>query len=345
MPDLHQAGHTPDPGEPEDLPATPPGSSRSEGELARALERAEADSAPRAAYLEELERRPPPDRELERELVVSAQRGDMNARARLVEEFMPLIASVARTYRTASTIEERELLQEGVVGLLRALQRYDPQRETPFWAYARWWVRQAMQQLVSELTRPAVLSDRALRHLARLKDAYREMVGESGREPSRAALAERAGLDVDQIDNLIAVDRPSRSTEDVIAFAEGAVGTFGELLVDPLAEGEYERVLNAIEAEELLALLAGLSDRERAILRARYGLEGDEESLREVGARLGLSAERVRQIEQRALGKLAAAAPRNPSPGVDAGGLRPTFRGEGPQGPRKHKDDDDDERR
>ncbi len=89
---------------------------------------------------------------------------------------------------------------------------------------------------------------------------------------------------------------------------DGAVGTFGDLLVDPLAEGDYERVLDAIEIEHLLALLAALSERERDILRARYGLDGDEQSLRQIGARLGLSAERVRQLEDRALGKLAAAA-------------------------------------
>ena len=83
----------------------------------------------------------------------------------------------------------------------------------------------------------------------------------------------------------------------------------GELLADPLAEGEYERVLEAIEVQELVSLLSGLSERERAILRLRYGLDtGQEETLREIAGRLGLSAERVRQLEERALGKLAVAA-------------------------------------
>ena len=95
------------------------------------------------------------------------------------------------------------------------------------------------------------------------------------------------------------------------------VGSVGELLVDPLAEGEYERVVNAIHVQELHALLAELSDRKRMIVRARYGLDGEEQSLRQLADRLGVSAERVRQIEQRALGKLAAAGNLDdPKPGA-----------------------------
>jgi RNA polymerase sigma factor (sigma-70 family) len=221
---------------------------------------------------------------------------------------MPLVASVARVYRASPRVERIELLQEGVVGLLRALERYDPERGVPFGAYAAFWVRQAMQQLVAELTRPLVLSDRALRHLARVKDAHRGALLQHGREPDIRELAERAQLSVDQVGGLLAAERPARSIEEQRAGEEGAVGTFGDLLVDPLAEGEYERVLDAIEVKQLQGLLAGLSDREREILSARHGLDGPEQSLREVGARLGLSAERVRQLEQRALGKLAAAA-------------------------------------
>jgi RNA polymerase sigma factor (sigma-70 family) len=165
-----------------------------------------------------------------------------------------------------------------------------------------------MQQLVAELTRPLVLSDRALRQLARLKDAHRSAVRETGREPGRDELVARSGLTGDQVDGLLPAERPARSTDEPVQLHDGALGRFGDLLVDPLAEGEYERVLDAIEIEQLLALLSGLSERERDILRARYGLDGEEQSLRQIGARLGLSAERVRQLEDRALGKLAASA-------------------------------------
>jgi RNA polymerase sigma factor (sigma-70 family) len=248
---------------------------------------------------------PPAD---ERDLVVAAKAGDAAARARLVETFMPLIASVARVYRDSPSVERLELLQEGVLGLLRALERYEPGRGVPFWGYAAFWVRQAMQSLVAELTRPLVLSDRGLRQLARLQDAHREALRETGREPGRDDLVERSGLTGDQVDGLLLAARPARSTDEPVEAHDGAVGTFGDLLVDPLAESEYEQVLETLGIEQLLALLSALSAREREILSARYGLGGDEQSLREVGARLGVSAERVRQLEQRALGKLAAAA-------------------------------------
>ena len=132
--------------------------------------------------------------------------------------------------------------------------------------------------------------------------------GSSGRQPSRAELAERSGLSLDHVDALLATERAPRSLQEPVSGEEGEIGTFGELLVDPLAEDEYEHVLSAVEVDELRALLAGLSDRERQVLRMRYGVEGEELSLRDVGDRLGLSGERVRQIERRALAKLAAPA-------------------------------------
>jgi RNA polymerase sigma factor (sigma-70 family) len=243
----------------------------------------------------------------ERRLIAAAQAGGEQARADLIDAFMPRIAWIARTYRAYPSVDREELLQEGVVGLLRALERYDPTRGTPFWAYAGWWVRQAMQQLVAELTWPTVLSDRALRHLSRVKQAHRAALAESGREPSRDELATRAGLEVKQLDNLLTVDRVPRSTEVPVATQDGAVGTLGDLLADPAAESEYDRVIDAIASETLDAQLTTLSDRERMILRARFGLDGKEETLAEIASRLGVTGERVRQIEQRALGKLAAA--------------------------------------
>src|SRR4051812_6795446 len=133
-------------------------------------------------------RRPRPEPAAELQLVIAAKERGSDARATLIETFTPLVGSVARIYR-GSSVSRAELMQEGVVGLLRALERYDAELGTPFWAYASWWVRQAMQQLVSELTRPVVLSDRAVRQLARIKDARRELLQANGGEPTIGQLA------------------------------------------------------------------------------------------------------------------------------------------------------------
>src|SRR3954469_16218527 len=176
-------------------------SRRLDRELAADLGHAQPRRAPGAGrYAEELERRPGLAPEVEQRLAGEAKRGDAAARARLVEAFMPLISSTARGYRGAR-VEHAELLQEGVVGLLRALEGYDPSRGVPFWGYAAWWVKQAMQQLVAELARPVVLSDRAMRHLARLRDVLQK-----GGEASPDVLASRAGLTPEQVERLLAVE-------------------------------------------------------------------------------------------------------------------------------------------
>jgi RNA polymerase primary sigma factor len=119
----------------------------------------------------------------ERDLVIAAECGDSDASRRLVEAFLPAIGGVARGFE-GGRIERRELLQEGVAGLLFAARRYDAALGTPFWAYASFWVRKAMQELVAELTRPVALSDRAIRELARIRQARREHVRTHGMEPS-----------------------------------------------------------------------------------------------------------------------------------------------------------------
>jgi RNA polymerase sigma factor (sigma-70 family) len=278
-------------------------------ELAGELRQRSPGLAPiTAMYLRDLDRRPTLSEARQGDLLAAAIAGDGAARGELIEAFLPLIAQVARTYRHSSAVDRADLLQEGVVGLLRALERFDPDLGVPFWAYASVWVRQAMQQLVAELTRPLVLSDRALRQLAHARDVHREHMQRRRCEPSPAELAREAGISEEQLANLIASDPSPRATEEPLAGADAAVGMFGDLLEDPLPEREYERALGDVEVAQLRSLLSSLSERERAVLRARYGLAGAERTQREIADRLGLSAVRVRQIEQRALGKLRAAA-------------------------------------
>jgi RNA polymerase sigma factor (sigma-70 family) len=211
-------------------------------------------------------------------------------------------------YRNSSRIEWNELMQEGVVGLLRALERYDAELGIPFWAYATWWVRQAMQQVVSELSRPIVLSDRALRQLARVKDTQRKFEQAQGREATYRDLASGAGLPRRQVESLIRTDRTPRGLDEPAGGESSDRATPGELLADPPAEDAYERVTLRLVVADLPRLLAGLSERERMVICARYGIGEEPRTLREIAEVLGVSAERVRQIEQASLGKLSEAA-------------------------------------
>lgn len=242
------------------------------------------------------------------QLVLAARAHQQGARAQLVESFMPLIGNVARSYSHVPAVDRCELMQEGVVGVLRALDRFDPQLGTPFWAYASWWVRQAMQQLVSELSRPVVLSDRALRQLARIRGARRTFVRANGREPSLRELAGESELTVEQIQKLTVADRQPRSLgEPAHERSEGGGATFGDLVRDPGAEEAYDDIAARAEVWELPRLLDHTSARERAVIEARYGLDGPERTLRELGGTIGVSAERVRQIEEAGLEKMRTA--------------------------------------
>jgi DNA-directed RNA polymerase sigma subunit (sigma70/sigma32) len=165
-----------------------------------------------------------------------------------------------------------------------------------------------MQQLVAELSLPVVLSDRALRKLARVKDARREHLQLHKTEPSTAQLATRTGFTREQVENLIAAERTPRALEEPLSDDEDTNSVFEERLADPDAEKEYEEVDRRLEREEVCRLPGALGDRERTVISARFGLDRPEQTLREVADTLDLSAERVRQIEERALEKLRLAA-------------------------------------
>jgi RNA polymerase sigma factor (sigma-70 family) len=243
----------------------------------------------------------------ERRLVLAARESRGREREKLIEAFLPSIAGVARLYRSSPAVSRRELMQEGVVGLLRALERFDPALGTPFWAYASWWVRQAMQHLVAELSGPMVLSDRALRQLARVKQTERECAQKHGRQPTTTELVSETGLRRTQVDNLIAAERTPSGLDDPVG--EGGGTTVADQLADPHAEDPHEHAVRQWELEQLGELLEELTARERWVVRARFGLDGSEHKLCELAGRLGVSAERVRQIEQAALAKMRDCCP------------------------------------
>ena len=129
----------------------------------------------------------------ERDLVVAAETGDAEACRELVEAFLPDISALARSFPVGGGVSRHELLQEGVAGLLFAARRYDTLLDTPFWSYASYWVRKAMQELIAEVTRPVALSDRAVRSLAAVRAARREHLAVHGVDPTTEDLSRATG--------------------------------------------------------------------------------------------------------------------------------------------------------
>jgi RNA polymerase sigma factor (sigma-70 family) len=237
------------------------------------------------------------------DLVRRAQAGDPRAREELIERMLPLVNSIARTYRTAG-LERADLVQEGCVGVLRALRRFDPDRGVPFPAYASLLVRQALQELRSDFIRPLRLPPKALRQLAELKSEHHRAYAEEQRDASVAELAATTEIDLDQVEALLRADAGTRSLDEPIVGLEGEIGTLGDLLEDPLSVDRYEEAIDDIAGRQLRALLGHLTEREREIVDSRFGFERPADKLTAIGSRLGISAERVRQIEERALAKL-----------------------------------------
>jgi RNA polymerase sigma factor (sigma-70 family) len=275
----------------------------------------------------------------ERELVIAAASGEPDAVDQLVETFLPHISRVARIYRHNRAVGRNELIQDGIVGLLRALERYDPARG-PFWPYAAWWVRQAMQQLVAEMSRHVVLSDRALRRLSRIKDARALWLRTEAREPTVRELTEVCGCAREDVEWLLAAELPARALEETPGGGDGFGAPLAERIADETSGDGYDAVVNWTGPAGLHAGCEQLPERERHVLYAHFGLAGPARTLRDIAAELSLSVERVRQIEQAALTKLrngvgvAAPALRRVDPGNSPRALRAVLTHElGARGP------------
>jgi RNA polymerase primary sigma factor len=218
----------------------------------------------------------------ERDLVIASEAGDLDACRRLVEALLPAIAGLARRFPSGLGVERQELLQEGVAGLLFAAHRYDPELNTPFWAYASFWVQKAMQELVAELARPVALSDRAVRGLAAIRTARNDYLKDHRAETTTEELIQATGFTREQLETLQAAERTPRSLQERQGTDSAGTATVGDRIMDASAERAYEQVLDKIEIREVRDLADQLYQRERAVIRGHYGLGEPTQTLNQI---------------------------------------------------------------
>ena len=254
-------------------------------------------------YLNEIGQIPLLSEEEERDLGEKSARGDEEARKRLSEGNLRLVVSLAKHY-TGRGIPLMDLIQEGNMGLMRAVEKYDYTKENRFSTYASWWIKEAMQRAIDQQSREIRVPVHVAENMKRVQKTARDLQQSLGRDATPGEIAEKLGDKTEEdVKNIINYLQSPVSLETPVG--DDGENSLGDMVEDR-TEPTPEEAMNApVQQEEVKELLETLGDRERQVICLRYGL-GDEKThtLEEIGEILGVTRERVRQIEARALEKL-----------------------------------------
>jgi RNA polymerase primary sigma factor len=235
----------------------------------------------------------------EKDLARRAREGDMRARQKLIESNLRLVISIAKKYRGRGVLFE-DLIQEGNAGLIRAVEKFDPEMGNRFSTYATWWIRQAVTRAVADHARTVRLPAHVVDAIYRLRRAENALSLELGRDATEEELVERLGVKPEEARRLREVGQPISSINARINTDEGS--EMGELLPDEHSGDDYARVEVGQWEMALVEAVRSLPEREARIIEMRHGLDGsDTRTLREVSEELGISQERARQVEIKAL--------------------------------------------
>ena len=277
-------------GEREPLPAPPPQLSL------------ESTTDALQLFLREAGRHPLLTAPQEVELAKRIERGDRDAKQRMIQSNLRLVVSIAKHYRNQG-LPFLDLIQEGTLGLIRAVEKFDWRRGFKFSTYATWWIRQAVARALADKARTIRMPVHIVERLQKLNRAERTLWVQLGREPTLEEVAHEANLPLSQALEVRAAARASASLDAPVSDGEDAL--LGDFVAGDGPSPE-ELVESSLRSQVLADALRALPDRSRAVVVLRYGLgDTDPKTLEEIGRRLGLTRERVRQIEVEALKRLA----------------------------------------
>lgn len=254
------------------------------------------------AYIREIARFKPLSSEDEKALGLRIQQGDQEALQQLVEANLRFVVSYAKRYRGLG-VHFLDLIHDGTLGLMEAAKRFDPERNVKFISYAVWWVRQAIFHALSESTRVFRLPQKLSGQISKVGHARQQLTTELERAPTVEELAQKTGLTKEEVEELMKVAGDDLSLSSAVG-EEGSLELGDTLEQDTIPSVEVEMIRSSFE-QQIRALVAELDEKEREVISLRFGLDGEEpRTLQEIGEALGLSRERIRQIESKAKEKL-----------------------------------------
>jgi len=238
----------------------------------------------------------------ETELAARIKNGDEQARELMIKANLRLVVKIARDYENIG-LPLLDLISEGNIGLMKAVERFDPSFGAKLSTYASWWIKQAMKRALANQSKTIRLPCHMVDKISKMYRADRELHAELGREPTDEELAEELGIKASRVTQMrVASIKPS-SLDAPIGDKDSA--TFGDMVRDENAQSPYQRFEGAASIRMLRELVRNLAPREAAILTARFGLDGaPQQSLDQVGEKFHVTRERVRQLQNRALTKL-----------------------------------------
>ena len=253
-------------------------------------------------YLKEIRQFPLLTVEEERELIDRIGRGDMSARDRLVESNLRLVVSIAKKYQN-NGLTLMDLIQEANIGLLIAVEKFEPERGYRFSTYASWWIKQTISRALDNKSKLIRLPAYVVEGVNKMKNVERALTITLGREPTLEEVAKEMGLDEAKVKKLRDSSKEISSLD--VAVGDDDEATMGELIADTSSLTPEESMENQTKADVLDTILGTLEGREGDVIKYRYGLmDGEPRTLEEVGQIFGLTKERIRQIEAKALRKL-----------------------------------------